>query len=99
MFEEKDQHIDLIEKKVDDLRKEKDNLENISGRLEKEIYDKEEERKRRLTETKRSSNKKKDEPQHQYTKKPRSPPTKQKNWKRCYACVEEDHFIRECATK
>ena len=49
MLEEKDQYIYVIEKQVDDLRREKENLENIAGRLEMQMYDKEGRRKKKTT--------------------------------------------------
>ena len=81
MLEEKDQYIYVIEKQVDDLRREKENLENIAGRLEMQMYDKEEKRKKKtykdnrnvqkdLTITRRLSN------NINIQKEPRSHPTK-----------------------
>ena len=96
MTEEKDEYIDLMEKRVDDLRKEKDNAENIVGRLEKELYEKEEERKRQEERTKKSNKSKEEEPQQNQT---RSHTTRDERTKRCYACGDEDHLISECRTK
>ena len=82
LLKEKDDYIDKMEKYVDDLRKDKESLESIAAKLEKENHVKEVNQQQRQNQQGGSQQR-----------------DRSVLHKKCYACGNENHLIKDCDTR
>ena len=82
LLKEKDDYIENMEKYIDDLRKDKESLESIAAKLEKENHVKEVNQQQRQN--------------HQRESQQRD---RNVAHKKCYACGNENHLIKDCDTR